>query len=185
MQTLESERLILRSFTELDTDDLFRYAVDPDVGPRAGWKPHATRAESLAIVRMFIADDNVWAIERKSDHRMIGSLGLHTDKWRNLPDVRTIGYVLAKDCWGHGYMTEAVRCATKYAFTEAGMNMISVAHYTFNDRSRRVIEKCGFVYEGTLRRAFVRYDGEIFDEAIYSLAKEEWLAMQAGTDKPV
>jgi putative acetyltransferase len=180
MQTLESERLLLRSFTELDTGDLFRYATDPNVGPQAGWKPHATRAESLAIVRMFIADDNVWAIERKSDHRMIGSLGLHNDKWRNLPDVRMFGYVLAKDCWGHGYMSEAVARAMEYAYTEAGMNMMSVSHYTFNDRSRRVIEKCGFVYEGTIRRAFLRFDGEVFDEAVYSLTKKEWLALRAG-----
>ena len=126
MQTLESERLILRSFTELDTDDLFSYAADPEVGPRAGWKQHATRAESLAIVRMFIADDNVWAIERKSDHRMIGSLGLHSDKWRNLPNARMFGYVLSKDCWGYGYMSEAVTRAMEYAFTKAGMNMLSV-----------------------------------------------------------
>lgn len=179
MQTLESERLILRSFTELDTDDLFLYAVDPDVGPRAGWKPHATRAESLGIVRMFIADDNVWAIERKDDHRVIGSLGLHNDKWRNLPDARMLGYVLSQDCWGHGYMSEAVRRAMEYAFTEAGMRIMSVSHYTFNKRSRRVIEKCGFVYEGTIRSAFLRFDGEVFDEAVYSLTKEEWVALQA------
>lgn len=174
MQTLESERLILRGFTELDTDDLYRYATDPDVGPRAGWKPHTSRAESLAIVRMFVSDDNVWAIERKSDHRVIGSLGLHGDKLRNLPQVKTFGYVLAQDCWGHGYMTEAVKRAMEYAFTEAGMRLMSISHYTFNDRSRRVIEKCGFVYEGTIRRAFLRYDGEVFDEAIYSITKEEW-----------
>jgi len=36
MERIESERLILRGFTGQDTDDLFRYAVDPDVGPRAG-----------------------------------------------------------------------------------------------------------------------------------------------------
>lgn len=174
MQTLESERLILRGFTELDTDDLFRYAADPDVGPRAGWKSHASRAESLAIVRMFVNDDNVWAIERKSDHRVIGSLGLHADKLRNLPDVKTFGYVLAQDCWGNGYMTEAVRRAMEYTFTEAGMCLMSVSHYTFNDRSRRVIEKCGFVCEGTIRRAFQRFDGEVFDETVYSITKEEW-----------
>ena len=183
MQTLESERLILRNFTEQDADDLFQYASDPEVGPRAGWKPHASRAESLAIVRMFVSDDNVWAIERKSDRRMIGSLGLHTDKWRNLPDVCTFGYVLAKDCWGHGYMTEAVRRALEFAFTEAGMNMVSISHYTFNDRSRRVIEKCGFVYEGTIRRAFIRYDGEVFDESVYSLTKAEWRALSADSPR--
>ena len=179
MQRLESERLILRNFTELDTDDLYRYAVDPEVGPRAGWKPHESRAESLAIVRMFISDDNVWAIERKSDHRMIGSLGFHNDKWRNLPDARMFGYVLAQDCWGSGYMSEAVKRAMEYGFLDAGMRLLSVSHYTFNDRSRRVIEKCDFVHEGTLRRAFLRYDGAVFDEAVYSVTKDEWLARRA------
>lgn len=179
MKTLESERLILRDFAERDADDLFRYAADPEVGPPAGWKPHETRAESLAIVRMFLAEDDVWAIERKSDGRMIGSLGFHKDKWRNLPDVRMFGYVLARDCWGNGYMSEAVRRAIDYAFAEANLGMVSVSHYTFNDRSRRVIEKCGFVYEGTIRGAFLRYDGKIFDEAIYSLARSEWRALRA------
>jgi putative acetyltransferase len=47
MPTLASDRRILRNFTELDTDDLYRYAVDPEVGPRAGWKPHeAARSRS-------------------------------------------------------------------------------------------------------------------------------------------
>ena len=64
MQRLESERLILRGFTEQDTDDLYRYAVDPDVGPRAGWKPHESREESLSIIRMFIEEGDVFAIRR-------------------------------------------------------------------------------------------------------------------------
>ncbi|NLI54774.1 MAG: GNAT family N-acetyltransferase [Clostridiales bacterium] len=177
MHTLESERLILRDFSERDADDVFLYATDPDVGPRAGWKPHISRAESLAVIRMFLSDDNVWAIERKSDRRVIGSLGLHSDKWRNLPDVRTFGYVLAQDCWGRGYMTEAVRRATRYCFLELDLRLLSVSHYTFNDRSRRVIEKCGFVREGTLRQTYLRYDGAVFDETVYSLTKDEWLAL--------
>ena len=179
MQRLESERLILRAFTEQDTDDLYRYAVDPDVGPRAGWKPHENREESLSIIEMFIADDNVFAIERKSDHRMIGTIGLHHDKWRNLPDVRMIGYVLAQDCWGNGYMSEAVKRVQRYGFEQMNLRLMSISHYTFNDRSRRVIEKCGFVYEGTLRQAFLRYDGIVFDEAVYSLTRDEWLSRQA------
>ena len=56
MQRIETERLILRSFTEQDTDDLYRYAVDPDVGPRAGWKPHESREETLLIIRSFIEE---------------------------------------------------------------------------------------------------------------------------------
>ena len=180
MQTLFSERLILRDFAKRDVDDLYRYACDPDVGPRAGWKPHESREESLAIIQMFLRDDNVWAIEQKSDGRVVGSLGLHTDKWRNLPDVRMFGYVLAQDCWGRGYMREAVGRAMEHCFFDLGMRLLSVSHYTFNDRSRRVIEKCGFVYEGTLRQTFLRYDGAIFDEAVYSITKDEWLSRRQG-----
>ncbi len=176
MQTISSERLILRPFTERDVDDLFRYAADPNVGPHAGWKPHESREESLEIIQMFLRDDNVWAIEQKSDHRVIGSLGLHDDKWRNYPEARMFGYVLASDCWGKGYMSEAVLRAMEHGFLDRNLRLLSVSHYTFNDRSRRVIEKCGFVYEGTLRQTFRRYDGEIFDEAIYSITKDEWLA---------
>ena len=174
MERIESERLILRGFTEADTDDLYRYAIDPQVGPRAGWKPHQSREESLSIIQMFMADDNVFAIERKSDHRMIGTLGLHKDKWRNLPDVKMIGYVLAQDCWGNGYMSEAVRRVLQYGFEEMHLRLMSISHYTFNDQSRRVIEKCGFVYEGTMRQTFLRYDGAVFDESVYSITKEEW-----------
>ena len=176
MQTISSERLILRPFTERYVNDLYRYAADPNVGPHAGWKPHESREESLEIIQMFLRDDNIWAIEQKSDHRVIGSLGLHDDKWRNYPDARMFGYVLASDCWGKGYMSEAVSRAMEYGFLDLGLRLLSVSHYTFNDRSRRVIEKCGFVYEGTLRQTFQRYDGEIFDEAIYSITKDEWLA---------
>ena len=176
MQTISSERLILRPFTERDVNDLYRYAADPNVGPHAGWKPHESREESLEIIQMFLRDGNVWAIEQKNDHRVIGSLGLHDDKWRNYPDARMFGYVLASDCWGRGYMSEAVLRAMEHGFLDLSLRLLSVSHYTFNDRSRRVIEKCGFVYEGTLRQTFQRYDGEVFDEAIYSITKDEWLA---------
>lgn len=176
MQMLATERLILRGWSEDDASDLYRYAADPEVGPRAGWKPHESIAESRAVIRMFRAENNVWAIERKCDGRVIGSLGFHADKWRNLSGARMFGYVLARDCWGCGYMGEALRRAIDYGFIDAGMTLLSVSHYAFNDQSRRVIEKCGFTREGTVRRAFRRYDGAIFDEVIYSLTREEWEA---------
>lgn len=182
VQRLETERLILRGITEQDTDDLYRYAVDPDVGPRAGWKPHESREESLSLIRMFIENGNIFALERKSDHRMIGTLGLHHDKCRNLPNARAIGYALAQDCWGYGYMSEAVKRVLQFGFEEMDLCLMSISHYTFNDRSRRVIEKCGFRYEGTLRQTFLRYDGAVFDEAMYSLTREEWFEQRSTGD---
>ena len=55
---------------------------------------------------------------------------------------------------------------------------------TGNDRSRRVIEKCGFQYEGTIRRAFQRGDGQIFDDVCYSILKEEYFAYPERYKKP-
>ena len=54
------------------------------------------------------------------------------------------------------------------------LDVLSVIHYTFNTRSKRVIEKCGFKYEGTIRNAKELYDGRIVDEACYSILKEEY-----------
>ena len=69
----------------------------------------------------------------------------------------------------------AVKFYLRYGFEQLNLRLMSISHYTFNDRSRRVIEKCGFIYEGTLRQTFLRYDGAIFDEAVYSLTRDEWL----------
>ena len=51
MRDLETERLVLRMYTEDDAEGLFAYASNPNVGPRAGWKPHESPEESLEIIR--------------------------------------------------------------------------------------------------------------------------------------
>ena len=48
---MESQRILLRPWRESDAGALFRYASDPEVGPRAGWAPHQSEAESLGIIR--------------------------------------------------------------------------------------------------------------------------------------
>ena len=175
MKRLETPRLMLRDWTEDDAEDLYRYAADPEVGPAAGWKPHENVEESRKIAEMFIREGDVWALEEKASGRVIGSLGLHKDEKRpGVPGVKMVGYVLAKDSWGQGRMTEAVKEGMRYAFEEEGLRMLTVYHFPWNDRSRRVIEKCGFRKEGTLRESFVRFDGTLMDEVCYSLTVEEW-----------
>ena len=61
-----------------------------------------------------------------------------------------IGYVLSEDYWGKGII-EAVKAVLAYAFTELNLDLVTVHHFAYNEKSRRVIEKCGFHYEGTLR----------------------------------
>ena len=62
---LETERLLLRPWEEKDAPALFKYASDPDVGPRAGWPPHKSIEESLGIIRTFFHNDHTWAMVLK------------------------------------------------------------------------------------------------------------------------
>jgi len=180
MDTLITPRLMLRGFTPYDAPSLFEYAKNPHVGPNAGWKPHASLAESQRIVDMFILEDRVWAITLLDNGRLIGSIGLEKDGCYSNPAVRSMGYVLDEAYWGHGYATEAARRVLEYAFSQTGLQLVSICHYPFNDRSRRVIEKCGFHYDGTLRQAVRLYDGRITDRCMYSITKEEYEEQKSG-----
>ncbi len=176
MKTLVTERLLLRAFDEKDAGDVFAYAQNPKVGPAAGWKPHESREESLEIVRMFIRQGEVWAIVDRATERVIGSIGLHRDTKRDYSRSRSVGYVLAEEYWGCGLAAEAVREVTRFAFDELGLDILSVVHFPFNAQSKRVIEKCGFRYEGTIRLATPVFSGDVHDDVCYSLTRAEFEA---------
>ena len=180
MKALETERLILRPWRLEDAADMYAYAKNPNVGPNAGWKPHESVEESKAILESWIHSDeeeDIWAIVPKEMGRACGSIGLHQDGRRpGVPNCRELGYVLGQEQWGKGYMTEAAKAVLRYGFQELGLGLISVRHSSYNQRSRRVIEKCGFHYEGTMRQYSRLYDGTILDGCFYSLTAQEFAA---------
>jgi putative acetyltransferase len=175
MDILETNRLILRPFQITDLDDLYEYAKNPNVGPKAGWKPHESKDDSFVIINIFIESNEVWALVDKDTKKVIGSVGLHKDPFRTSDDAKMLGYVLAEEYWGRGLIVEASKAAINYAFKILAVNLLSVQHYTYNHQSKRVIEKCGFHYEGTLRQAAKIYNGSVYDVACYSMTKEEWI----------
>jgi [ribosomal protein S5]-alanine N-acetyltransferase len=174
MKTLETERMILRPWKIEDLNDFYEYARNPNVGPNAGWEPHKDKEVSLKILQSFIEKDEVRAIVNKENGKVIGSIGVHMDKKREGTRAKMIGYVLSETYWGKGLMPEAVKAVITYLFEEENINVISIYHYPFNTRSKKVIEKCGFNYEGTLRSASVIYDGSIYDDVCYSITKEDY-----------
>lgn len=169
MRTLETKRLLLRAWRIEDAEAMFSYAKGEKVGPRAGWKPHENVAESESIIRMFIEEDETWAIVRKEEDRPIGSVGLHKTKEEN---VRELGYVLSEEYWGRGIMPEAAEAALRFAFEEMNLSKVTVGHFPFNMQSKRVIEKLGFSYTGYFEKAFERFDGVKMDEYRYEMTKE-------------
>ena len=171
---LETERLILDKWSVKDAPDLFAYAKNPNVGPAAGWEPHKSVAHSKSIIRNVFKPNGTWKIVWRKTGKPIGTIGLTADRRRQDPGSRELGYSLDEAFWGRGIMGEAVEAVLAYAFAEMGLTMVSVATGKDNEKSRRVIEKAGFRYEGTERRSFRMYDGSFLDERVYSLLKEEW-----------
>lgn len=180
---IETDRLLLRPWREEDAEDMYRYAKNPEVGPNAGWKPHERVEESIEISKRWAENwkkgepkgDLEFALELKETGKVVGSLGLDNDGWRtNSPNSWCMGYVLGREYWGQGLMPEAAAAAIDYAFGPLRAKLLCINHYPDNLRSRRVIEKCGFTYEGTLRRATVLFDGTVKDLCCYSMTAAEY-----------
>ena len=147
---IETKRLILRPWRESDLDDFYEYASVPGVGEMAGWPHHRSVEESRRILASFISGKKTFALELKENRKVVGSLGLEPrDEDAGLPPElqgREIGYVLSKDFWGRGLMSEAVKAVIDYCFTVLNFDYLTCGHFNHNDRSRRVVEKSGFQF---------------------------------------
>ena len=82
---METERILLRHWQESDAEALFKYASDPNVGPRAGWPAHKSVEESREIIRTFFHNDTTWAIIWKETGEAIGCIGYYTHETSNIP----------------------------------------------------------------------------------------------------
>lgn len=146
---LETKRLILRPFKASDLDDFYAYCKVPGVGEKAGWPHHKNKAESEEVLNQFIINKEIFAIKHKADQKVIGSLGLHAkpfDQDDEKYHQRELGYVLSKDYWNQGLMSEAVQTFIDYAFYVLNLDRISCAHFIGNDASKSIIKKMGFSF---------------------------------------
>jgi RimJ/RimL family protein N-acetyltransferase len=108
-----------------------------------------------------------WAIRNKENY-LIGRCGFSS---LEIGSHRAeIGYWLAKPYWGRGIMTAVVRKACEIAFAEFGLEKIEAHVFAENLASARVLEKCGFVEEGYLRKHHVK-DGKYLDARLFALLK--------------
>ena len=85
-----------------------------------------------------------------------------------------VGYWLGRSFWGRGIITDALRAATGYAFASLAMRRVFAVPFVRNAPSHRVLEKAGYVREGTLRRSAVK-DGQLLDQHLYAAYDDRWL----------
>lgn len=151
-ERLETERLSLRRPSLADTDSIFsRFASDPEVTRFLGWPRHRAVAATRAFLDFSDAEWRAWPagpylIESRDEGRLIGSTGLGFET----PFRASTGYVLARDSWGRGYATEALRAIVRLA-PDLGVRRLYALCHPDQIASQRVLEKCGFQREGLLR----------------------------------
>ena len=104
---------------------------------------------------------------------MIGTCSFHS--LNEAHHYVEVGYNLNRAYWGQGIMTEAVSTMLTYGFTEMEMHRIEARIDINNLRSKSLLEKLGFTYEGNLRQRFF-FNGQFEDDYYFGLLKHEWLA---------
>jgi len=177
MEALITDRLIIREWEDTDSKDLYEYAKTDLVGPSAGWQPHKDEEESKAIIQMFHQNNDSYAIVLKSENKVIGSIGIHNKKPDDsLSDLnqREIGYVLNPKYWGRGIVPEAVNCLIEHGFNNLNLDLIWCAHYDFNNKSKRVVEKCNFKYRFQKDEKLRLLDNKEVTTLYYSIFKADY-----------
>lgn len=169
---LESDRIFLRRWQESDAPALFKYASNPEVGPRAGWPPHKSLEESRDVIKSIFSNDTTWAIVLKETEEAIGAMGYFTHETSNIPIARNdceMGYWVAQPYWNQGICSEALRLMLDYCINEKKFDNIWCDHFTGNPASGRVMQKCGFKDTGKLNRCSNLLGGDKDMVKIYKL----------------
>ena len=172
----ETDRLILRPFTEQDAESIYEYAKDDRVGPIACWPVHESVEDSRNIIREVLSVPETYAVCLKSDNRAIGSIGLMIGKASNIgieEDEGEIGYWVGVPFWGRGLIPEAMNRIIAHGFDDLGLKRLWCGYFDGNIKSERAQKKCGFKYHHTLENIYWELMGDIRTEHITCLEREE------------
>ncbi|TMR23857.1 GNAT family N-acetyltransferase [Nonomuraea turkmeniaca] len=178
---LETDRLILRRFTESDADHLFPLHNDPDVMRYLnGGRPAPRKVIVEETLPRFIASGFFAAIE-KPPGTFLGWFHLRAPQGEPA-DEPEIGYRLHKSAWGKGYATEGSLALIDKAFAELGARRVFAQTMTVNRGSRRVMEKCGLRYVRTFFKEWPEaIDGSEQGVVEYELLRADWEGARRGT----
>ena len=174
---LVTKRLQLRKFTFDDVPWMFAYASDPHTTKYLTWNTHQKIRDSEEYIGYITQRYNWdqagdWGIESKEAGHVIGSCGFNIVDNHN--KCGQIGYVLKREYWGQGIISEAIERVLDFAFQEIRLERVEALVVPENKASERVLQKTGMHYEGLLqRRLLIR--GEYSDAKLYAIVKSDFL----------
>ncbi|RPK07268.1 hypothetical protein BSBH6_00892 [Bacillus subtilis] len=178
MQKIETDRLILRNFSETDSQGLLEYSAHPRVNCFLDDKI-STLEEAALKVQKRSKDDSYIAVCLKENSELIGELSYLKEE----PDTYSVCWNFNAQFEGKGYASESVKAFFKYLFIQKGARRLYAYVEDDNDRSQKLCEKAGMRKEGYFIEfvSFTKYeDGTPKYENTfqYALLKKEWLKQQ-------
>ena len=178
---LETDRLVLRRFTEGDVDNLFDLHSDPEVMRfLTGGKPTSREVIRDETLPRFLhcyerfEGFGFWVAIEKSTGQFLGWFEFRPPEGSG-PEEVELGYRLRRSAWGKGYATEGSRALIRKGFSELGVRRVVASTMTVNIASRRVMEKAGLTLERTLHQSWPEpIEGAEQGEVEYRLRKADW-----------
>ena len=174
--SLTTNRLFLRQIQSKDAEALFATLSDEEAMEFYGHEPHRSLDDTHTLIQQIQArydrhEAIRWGITLKGEETVIGSCSFHQFG----PDFRRVatGYELHRTFWGQGIMFEAISAILTYGFTELGLHRVEAVIDIANERSKGLLLKLGFTYEGNLRQRYSFRD-RFEDEHYFGLLKQEW-----------
>ncbi|PWT95618.1 MAG: GNAT family N-acetyltransferase [Candidatus Melainabacteria bacterium] len=181
--SIKTDRLLLRDLHDADWVSVHEYSSDPKVCEFMDWGPNSARETKEFIKRaMRAAKDKPrfaydFAITWQDADRVIGAVSLVLVGFP--PNQAMIGYVLGRQHWGQGIMSEAVGAVIGFGFETLKLHRISASCDPKNMASFRVMEKCGMRREGYfVEDKYIK--GRWRDTLAYSILAREWNDRQSG-----
>lgn len=176
LPSLFAARVVLRPLEDRDAPQLVAIFSDRDVmryWSTPAWTDPAEAARLLDSIRRCFAERSLfqWGVARRSDDLVIGTCTLcHLDRQNRRAEI---GFALRRDCWGAGYMSEALGRLLRYAFETLALHRLEADVDPRNAGSIRLLERLGFVREGLLRERWL-VNGEVNDTVFFGLLRSEW-----------
>ncbi len=187
---LVGERVVVRPYRPEDAEQHFA-AIEESRAHIAPWLPWVGGYASVADSRDYIARERAhWLLREdmglgifdRATGRYLGGTGLHPCNWDM--GIFEIGYWLRVSAEGHGYMAEAVRLLTDFAFDQLGAKRVFIRCDARNTRSANVARRLGFVQEAHLRNEMRVPDGSLRDTLVFARIPSDPRAWKAAADAP-